>query len=210
MNFEELTECILNDDLKMFKSNTKKKDYEKIFRYHVYNFLRAPKIKCLKEISKHYDISTYKDSDGVFTLLSYAAQHLDSTIINFLIEKNFDVNVINEHGSTILHDYFSGYYNDNSSLVENILSHDFDVTRKDENGNTVLHIFAQNFSRKSEESYEHIFNLLVNAGCNMFAENNEGDTPLISIARMYDDEGGTVEELKFFDRLVRNHLKKKI
>lgn len=66
-------------------------------------------------------------------------------------------------------------YPERFGVVEYLLRKGVDVAHKDQNGDTVLHLAAKN-------GFEKSFNLLVNAGADVYAQNLNGDTP-ITLAR---------------------------
>ncbi|MHC1704799.1 MAG: ankyrin repeat domain-containing protein [Tenuifilaceae bacterium] len=104
------------------------------------------------------------------TAIQTAIEYSNFSLVNFLIEKNADLNVRNIFGRTLLH---SAAHTGNTDLAKSLIEKGLDVNAKDNDGATPL-IYAA-----SNGEYE-MFKLLIEKGAEISIKENDGSDALLS------------------------------
>jgi len=115
--------------------------------------------------SANYDI---RRNEG-FAPIHYAVINDYSGLIDFLLEKNIDVNIKSSSGATALHE---AARSGNTRVITLLLNNGADVNSKDAKGNTPLHLGVPS------DVHREVISILMDRGADVNLRDEHGDTPL--------------------------------
>jgi len=120
-----------------------------------------------QNIISNYNCTNPETGDS---LLIMASKKGNKTILNYLLEKDVNIDLINKNGNAALH---MAAHNGHAEVLESLLEKGADINLTNTKGNTPLHLAAY----KGQKDIVEI--LLANINCEKSAVNQQGYTPLL-------------------------------
>ncbi len=178
------------------------KNYEKengkLFAKLVYSNEKAA-IRALKSESDMNVVN--KDGDTPLTIIAFRSdEDKFFEAMKLCVEKGANINKSDKHGKTALHHALSNMI-PGKNTIKYLVENGADVNKKDENGFTPLMTFAESYKYFGDSAIE-IADILLDAGADVSATNNDGQNAAAIIQKYLDDEK------KWFEPYPKNDFEK--
>lgn len=190
--------------LSQIDSHRTVKNYEKENGKLFAKLLYGSEKDALSAIMSESDMNVVsQDGETPLTIIAFRSdEDKFFEALKLCVEKGADINKSDKHGKTALHYALSNMMT--KEAVKYLIEHGADVNKKDADGFSPLMTLAQSFIFYEKSALE-VADMLLEAGADVSATNNDGDSAAAIIQKQLDDRKKWYEQHPDIDIEKNNH-----